>query len=555
MSELASPPSGAASAGVSSDPPAVPEQANAETVPNNRPASGSTPGIVAPSTVAGALLSGRYRLRTRVGSDTAAAAEFWQAEDTLLRRDVALTILRKLGPEAGALGGEDDPTGTTRAAEMVARALRSGSFEHPGCARLLDVLAPGVAGIPADVLGAAVTEWVPGRSLAEVVSDGLIKPLVAARAVAPLAAAAEEAHRHGLVLGCDHPQRIRITADGRAQMCFALPRPDVAPADDVRGLGAVLYTLLTTRWPLSGSDAARAGLAAADHTVGGSVIAPSRLRPGVPVELDTLALGALGPPDVPGHVHTAASMRRLLGEVIEEDEQAVLFPPAHDGVPSGPGDVWQDGNKPVPPPDPERNRKVRVGMAWLAAAAVVALGYVGAQVSSVFWEGGGPPIVVGSTPVGPSDSPPDAGPGGAGIAAVANVNVYDQTGDPDNVGRISEVIDGDKQSGWRTYVYKQQFPSLKPGVGIMVSFASAVQLSDLTIASPSAGSVVEVRSAPTAEAPFGDTVPITSEKLENGTTRISLAGSQPVTHVLLWINKLGSGNVTEINELQFERAG
>ena len=58
----------------------------------------------------------------------------------------------------------------------MVRALRSGSFEHAGCARLLDVLAPGGAGMPADVLGAAVTEWVPGRSLAEVVADGLIKP-------------------------------------------------------------------------------------------------------------------------------------------------------------------------------------------------------------------------------------------------------------------------------------------------------------------------------------------------------------------------------------------
>jgi hypothetical protein len=216
--------------------------------------------------------------------------------------------------------------------------------------------------------------------------------------------------------------------------------------------------------------------------------------------------------------------------------------------------VWQDGNKLVPPPDPERSRKLRVGLSLLAAAAVVAVGYVGAQVGSMFWEGGGPPIVVGSMPVGPSDTEPDTGQSSAPIVAAANVDVYDPTGDPDNVSRIAKVIDGDKDDGWRTYVYKQQFPSLKPGVGIMVSFASAVQLSELTIVSPSAGSVVEVRSAPSADSPFGDTVPITSEKLGNGTTRISLAGSQPVTHVLLWINKLGPGNVTEVNEVQFRRA-
>ncbi len=39
---------------------------------------------------------------------------------------------------------------------------------------------------------------------------------------------------------------------------------------------------------------------------------------------------------------------------------------------------------------------------------------------------------------------------------------------------------------------------------------------------------------------------------------MSLAGSQPVTHVLVWITKLGGGggeNRTAINELQFQRAG
>ena len=71
--------------------------------------------------------------------------------------------------------------------------------------------------------------------------------------VQPLAAAAEAAHRHGHVLGCDHPQRIRLNHDGRLQMGFALPRPELTPADDVRGLGAALYTLLTALWPLSPS--------------------------------------------------------------------------------------------------------------------------------------------------------------------------------------------------------------------------------------------------------------------------------------------------------------
>jgi hypothetical protein len=567
---LASPPSGAAAAGESPDDvqevdaaqvpgqqgPDDPELPTVRTTPvTDLPTAPAVPPVPS-GTIAGSLLASRYRLRTRVGTDPAACAEFWRAEDTILRRDVAVTVLRRSAPGAAL---DDGLTDTARAEQMVVRALRSGSFEHTGCARLLDVLTPGASSVPDDVLGAAVTEWVPGRSLGEVVADGLIKPLAAARAVAPLAAAAEAAHRHGLVLGCDHPQRVRITPDGRAQLCFALPRSDVTPADDVRGLGAVLYTLLTSQWPLSPADAARAGLAAAERTPGGALLPPSDLRPGVPVELDTLTHGTLGPDGGPGHVHTAAAVHRLLTEVVAEDDRMALFPPAHDGVPSEPGDVWQDGGRTVAPADPQRRRKMTIALTALGAAVVMVLGYLGVQLGDMFVESGGPPIVVEGAPVQPDPGQPQIAPSPAGpvVGGVA-VEVYDQGGEPDNAYRATRVIDGNTATAWGTSTYYQQFPAYRPGIGLMVSFASAVQLSELTIQSPSRGTVVEVRSAPSADAPLAETQKITEVTLGSGRTPVSLAGSQPVEHVLLWITKLsggGSEHSSEISEVEFRRAG
>jgi hypothetical protein len=522
----------------------VPEQKRADDEPAAR---APVPG--APGAASGALLATRYRLITRMGSDTAAGAEFWCAEDTVLEREVALTVLR---------ARVRDDAGATRAGEMIVKALRAGSFEHPGCARLLDVLAPDAPGMPDDVLGAAVTEWVPGRSLAEAVADAPVRPLTAARWLQPLAAAAEAAHRRGLALGCDHPQRIRITADGRAMVCFALPRADLRPADDVRGLGAVLFTLLTARWPLSGADAAMAGLASADRTADGGLPAPSQQRPGVPFELDALATGTLGADAAPGHVHTAAAVHRLLTELIEEDDRTALFPPARHGGPSTPDDVWQDGDPGAAPVDPERRRKLLIGLAALGVAVLVVLGYVGYQFTTVFGDPSSPTIVVGETVA--ASAPPDGAPTAAagGVAAVADVEVYDNAGDGDNRARVSRVIDGDPANGWRTFVYRQQFPALKPGVGIMVSFVSPVQLSSLTITSPTPGSRIEVRSAPNADAAFTETVLLAETTLEDGPTPVSLANSQPVQYVLLWITELGGGgteNVTEIGEVEFRRAG
>jgi hypothetical protein len=288
-------------------------------------------------------------------------------------------------------------------------------------------------------------------------------------------------------------------------------------------------------------------------------VAPSELRPGVPVELDTLTSGALGPDGAPGHVHTAAAVHRLLTEVVVEDDRMALFPPADDGVPSAPGDVWQDRGRTFTPADPQRRRKMTIALTALGAAVLVVLGYLGVQLGDMFVESGGPPIVVEGEPVQPDQGQPQVAPPAAGpVVGGLAVAVYDEGGDPDKADRATRIIDDDPATAWGTSTYEQQFPAYRPGIGIMVSFASAVQLSELTIQSPSRGTVVEIRSAPSADSPLADTQKIAEVRLGNGRTPVSLAGSQPVEHVLLWITQLSGGDgaySSEISEVEFRRAG
>jgi hypothetical protein len=482
-------------------------------------------------------------------------AEFWQASDTVLVRDVALTLLL------------DDRGGgrARRATELVGRALRFGQFESPGCARLLDVMRNEDGGFPDHVLALVVTEWVPGRTLTETISAGPLRTARVLSVLEPLVAAAVAAHRQGLVLGCGQPQRIRVAQDGGARLTFVLPRAELTPADDVRGLGAVLYALLTGHWPLQGPDDA-AGLPAAPRDVQGVVLPPGVLRPGLPVEVSALAQGALGADGPQGTVHTAAAVHTVISELLAAEQEVALLPPPHDGAVVEPDEVWRVDT----PPEPEldRKRKLSIGMGGLGLGLLAVIGYVGVQVGSLLGvtPASSPRIVVNTPPaatraaaapkaVAPAPPAPLVAPGST-VVSPTSAKVFDLTGDPDNADQVGQAVDGNPATSWSTYDYRQPFPALKPGVGIMVSFATPVQLSSLIITSPSTGSQLQIRSAPSPQASFAQTIQIGTATIGQGGTTVSLTGSQPVQNVLIWITKLGGGgdqNITQISDLRFER--
>lgn len=486
----------------------------------------------APWPTPGALLErGRYRLVSEVGRDERCSAQLWRGRDLVLERDVALTLFIAETP-----GG--DAENQTRSA--VQRALRSARLTSVGAARVLDVLEPdGKAGRS---VAAVIAEWTPGRDLVDLVCDELPSPSVAAGLLAPLAGAVDAAHRAGLILGCDHPQRIRVSPEGRARLAFPGAPPENTPHDDIRGLGAALYLLLTGYWPLPGGVAR---LSPPPVERDGSPVSPRALRPDVPVELSTLALRCLAGSSAAG-VHTGAAVQRVL-EFNASVSETELLPIMAKEQPA--------------PSDPEQARKerrVRLGISVVAlvGATLLILGYLGMQVASVFSDGpDGPALVVGGpTPPAPA-APPAPPPGGPPAPIpVPRLSVYDISGEgtPDNEDDVGLLVDGDRSTGWSTDSYFQQFPAYKEGLGVMMRFERPIAASSVTIDSPSPGTKLEVRAAPGPDAALSETTIVGAATLGNGRTVIPLQPGPPARYLLLWITGLGGGgdhNRSELSEV------
>jgi hypothetical protein len=458
-----------------------------------------------PGTIVG---QGRYRLLSEVGRDDRCAVQLWHGRDLLLDRDVALTVF---------VAAPHDPVGVQLIRSAVGRALRYARLEAAGAARVLDVLEPDSRDGP--TVAIVVAEWTPGHALVKCLDNGPLPPSVAASILVPLATAVDAAHNAGLTLGCDHPDRIRVTPDQQARLAFPGPPPAVGCRDDIRGLGAMLYLLLTGYWPLPGGPT---NLPLAPLRADGAPLSPAALRPEVPVELSTLALRSLADAGTSGGVHTGAAVRRVL----ELNASAA--------------DIGR-------PADPERARRQRrmklsVSMTALAATTLLILGYVGMQVVSVFTNAGGTPLVVaGPLPVNQS-TPPVAPPAALSSSVrVKNTAVYDPSGmgRPDNQKDVGKLLDGNPNTVWSTDSYREQFPAYKKGLGVMLSFDQPVAAALMTVISQSPGTVVEIRTAPSAKASLAQTTLIGTATLGRGNTQIPLRSGPATRYLLVWITVLG----------------
>lgn len=492
--------------------------------------------VVRPALHPGDLVAERYRLVRAVdvpASDLHQTA-LWLATDEVLARPVALRLL--------SAGGR---AGRSAAAPFLAAAGAAARLTLPGLARVYDAAVTALpregSGRPTDV-AYVVSEWVEGPSLADLLlTDGPLEPRLATQLARQAADALDALHGSGLVHGRLHPGNVALGADDRVTLTDAavsaalhdrrpIDRPDpAAAAADTVDLAALLYAMLTARWPTTVTAQPGRGLPAAPRgSAGAAVYAPRQVRAGIPRSLDTLVLRALEPARYPGQrpLDTPAALVRALVDVDLGPVEAPAGPPAVRRP-------WRDR---IPRP----LRRGGSTLAVLAFLTVVGVTFhqVGQQVGQLPRRAGAIDELVEPSP-GPS-----AGVGAAIDLTRAPIVVrdFDPADGTEQRGSVPNAFDGDPSTAWTTDGYRTaSFGGLKAGVGLLLDLGRPTVVGSVKVGITVPGADLELRAA-NERSPFADGYTVVARSADaKQVATLTPSTATPARYWLVWLTRLPEG--------------
>ncbi|OBK03303.1 murein biosynthesis integral membrane protein MurJ [Mycolicibacterium conceptionense] len=486
------------------------------------------------------IADGRYRLLVFHGGPP--HLQFWQALDTALDRQVALTFV--------------DPDSTmpdAKVQEILSRTLKLSRIDVPGIARVLDVAHSGSGGL-------IVSEWIRGGSLAEV-ADTSPSPIGGARAIQSLAAAAEAAHRAGVALSIDHPARVRVSIEGDVALAFPATMPDATPDDDIRGIGAALYALLVNRWPLPESGA-RSGLEPAALDQAGQPVEPRAIDRDIPFQISAAAARAVQPG---GGIRSAPTLLNLLQQATAiADRTELLGSVEETPAPAAPVRAHETPEE-HEAAEARRRKGLIIGISVGAAIILIALLVMASVLNSIFGDVGGglnrDELGLNAPSASTEETQDDSAAASGSTVKPVRATVFSPEGEADSPATAGQAIDGNSSTAWSTDTYSDPapFPGFKNGVGLMLQLPQPTVVGSVTLNVTSTGTSVQIRSAQSANpSSLSDTTELTpSTALKPGSNTISVKKESSTSYVLVWISTLGTvdgKSRTDISEITIKAA-
>jgi hypothetical protein len=423
----------------------------------------------------GTRLGGRYRLEQRLAE--AGGWSAWRAIDEILARPVSVITF---------------VAGFPRLAQVVTAARAASRLTDTRLTQVFDVEDSWDHGY-------IVLEWPVGDTLADLLSDGSIEPLAAARIVAEAAAALSGAHAAGLAHLCLRPDAIRWTAGGGVKVTglgidaalsgVTADDPELA---DTRGLGQLLYAALTGLWP--GPDCPELPPA---PELDGQLARPAAVRPGISRALDDVTGRALALADIDGEAayQSPAELAAALSAAIPPVQLPTVAiqrgRPQPDRMrvgrserpdPRRYGDAQQGRSLPFAP----RRNSARV--AAVSALVVVAVAGASAAAVHLLHKSATPPTAGKSAA---PKSPAAPSPTATVITPVSDsgFDALNPNGDPGDENSSQAInVFNDNGQGWDTQQYDlssgSQWPTfgdLKAGTGFIVDLGRPAHISSVTV--------------------------------------------------------------------------
>ncbi|MFF5262534.1 protein kinase family protein [Actinomadura viridis] len=517
----------------------------------------------------GTRLAGRYRLEERITDS--GGSTLWKAIDEILARAVAV---RTFDPEF------------PRVAEVVTSARAASRLTDP---RLTQVFDADDSGESAYV----VSEWVAGETLEKMLGKAPLEPGRAATLLYEAAEAIAAAHEAGLAHLCLSPRDLVWTTGGTVKLLgiatdavLADRYADDPAAQDVRGLGGMLYAALTAHWP---GPPDRSSLPAAPMA-GEVPKAPRQVQAGVPYAVDAIVCRCLGI-EVAGQEPLAdpAALAQALRGVprtplplfagLSNSHPAPSSPPnstrAHRAPAAPPprrhehpshGRTQQQQTRQqhgMPPAAPSSQRTAPAAHAGrpprsskgnnrallgVAAAALTVIVGLGAWALSGDDEPSGTP---GATDKSQTSQPAKPQVTKLDVQRVEAAEELTRVGGPDTTirKRLEAVTDGRTDGPiWETQTYASaNFGNLAKGLGVVLDMGKPVRVSSVKVAVPDGGGVLQVKvgdsTSPGALHSLGRAVTTPGENT------INAASQHTGRYVLVWFTKLPPGNKGKISEI------
>jgi putative peptidoglycan lipid II flippase len=363
-------------------------------------------------------------------------------------------------------------------------------------------------------------------------------------------------------LSIDHPSRVRVSTEGDVALAFPATMPDARPQDDIRGIGAALYALLVNRWPLQ-EPQALSGWAPAELDPEGRAKEPAAVDPEIPFLISTAAAGSVRQE---GGIRSAATVLTLLQQATCETDNSeptcpVREPPAL--PPPGCYARFRD-SRPTEAAEARRRRGMLVGLGAGAAVILVVLLILISTLSDIFGNGDAgialdkDKLGLHAAPSTPAHAPP---PAVGGPVKPVRATVFSPGGGVDNPQSAGLAIDGNPATAWSTDTYFDAvpFPKFKDGVGLLLQLPQPTALSAVTVDLDSGGTVVQIRSSPSATpARLADTTELTPPTpMQPGHNTILVNNPKAAPNVLVWISTLGTTggkSRSDISEITLQAA-